>query len=130
MEKKIKDSKSNFEKKQSSTKKKIEKLKKKKGNLVLKWMDEAITQDQYEVALTVIDREIEYVEEQIRVLTDSSNIEKEVETLNRIRNQMESLKSFDEINREIINRFVDKIIVHEDSTIDIHYAFSNENLKL
>lgn len=125
---KIKDSKVKFEKRQSSLHKKLEKLKKKKGNLVLKWMDESLTQDQYELALAVVDEDINYHEKQLDALVEENNYEKQIEALNNVRAQLELLKTFDEINREVINRFVDKVVVHEDSSVDIHYAFSNENI--
>jgi len=125
---KIKSSKIKFEKRQISMNKKLEKLKKKKGNLVLKWMDESLTQDQYELALAVVDEDINYHEIQLDALVEENNYEKQIESLNKVKVQLELLKTFDEINREVINRFVDKVVVHEDSSVDIHYAFSNENI--
>ncbi len=49
------------------------------------------------------------------------------ESYERIRNQLQQAVTFDTINRETVNRFVDRIIVHEDSKVEIHYKFNIGN---
>ncbi len=59
-------------------------------------------------------------------LYEENDFESEQEKLIRLHEQFKAIKNFDVIDREIINRFVDKIIVHENEKVEIHYTFKKQ----
>jgi len=74
----------------------------------------------------VLDSQLVEVEKKLSQLSVTSMGETR-ESYERIRNQLQQAVTFDTINRETVNRFVDRIIVHEDSKVEIHYKFNIGN---
>ncbi len=74
----------------------------------------------------MLDSQLVEVEKKLSQLSVTSMGETR-ESYERIRNQLQQAVTFDTINRETVNRFVDRIIVHEDSKVEIHYKFNIGN---
>jgi len=69
-------------------------------------------------------REISELEREIDQL--ATPLENEIEmkkSFEHLKKQLAAYVSFEEIDREVLNRFVSKIVVHEDETIEITYKF-------
>lgn len=124
-----------FKKKQVATTKKantqiknhekqIEKLKRAKSNLTVKYgMDEILLED-YRSAVEGINVDLVKLESQlIDSRANAPEDEVQEQTL-LMKKQLMKFASFDKITREVINRFVDKIIVSENGDFEIFYRFS------
>lgn len=72
----------------------------------------------------MVDKDINMIETALNNLYEKNDFETEQEKLIRVHEQFQAVKSFDVIDREVINRFDDKIIVHEDEKVEIHYKFN------
>ena len=123
LEDRLKTSKIQYDKMKAKYEKKLEKLQEKKGKLVIKLIDETIPKSAYDAAVSVVDKDIIAAETTLNNLYEENNFETEQEKLIRLHEQFKAIKNFDVIDREIINRFVDKIIVHESEKVEIHYNF-------
>ena len=124
LKKKITDSKAQYDKKQKQYERKINTLNDKKGKLVINLVDESINKLEYDAAVRILDQEIEFITEQLNYLRASNNVELEQEKLMMLQKQIQALKDFEKIDREVVNRFVNKIVVYEGSKIEIHYSFN------
>ena len=86
-----------------------------------------ISKHEYDLAAEVLDNRLMKVEKKLAKLREISTTEESKESYERIKTQLQQCMEFNEITREIVNRFVDKIIVYEDERIEIHYKFSIGN---
>jgi len=53
----------------------------------------------------------------------AKTVQQSVESFEKLIADLEKFLMFEEIARDPINRFVDKIVVYEDETLEIHYKF-------
>lgn len=61
------------------------------------------------------------LERQMMQIDNAKTVEQSVESFERLLTDLEKFLTFEEITRDTINRSVDKIVVHEDDTLEIHY---------
>lgn len=92
-----------------------------KGNLILRFTGGDITKSEYDLASEVLDNQMIELEKQMVSHQDASSMKKSFE---HMKSQLDSYVNFDGIDREVLNRFVSKIVVSEDETIEINYKFS------
>lgn len=111
---------------QKTYEKKRLKHKEAKGKLILKYTGDEITKLEYDLAAEVLDSQLIEVEKKLLQLSGNSP-DQSKESYERIKTQLQQCVKFDEITREAVNRFVDKIIVHEDNKVEIHYKFNIGN---
>ncbi|MCH4891399.1 DUF4368 domain-containing protein [Acidaminobacter sp. JC074] len=91
-----------------------------KGKLILRYTGGDITKSEYDLASEVLDNQMIELEKQMVSLQDASSMKKSFELM---KSQLDSYENFDEIDREVLNRFVSKIVVSEDESIEITYKF-------
>ncbi len=108
---------------EKSYEKKKQKFKKDKGNLILKYTGGEITKLEYDLASEVLDGQMVDIERQMMQMKNAKTVEQSVESFERLLADLEKFLTFEEITRDTINRFVDRIVVHEDETLEIHYKF-------
>jgi hypothetical protein len=103
--------------------KKKEKFRKDKGNLILKYTGGVISKLEYDLASEVLDGQMVNLERQMMQIENAKTVEESVESFERLIVELDKFLTFEEITRDTINHFVDKIVVHEDETLEIHYKF-------
>lgn len=113
-----------LEKEHSSVVIKIENTKKLKNRALSKYLEDAISKSTYDdyianqdAVLAKLSQEKEMIEASISATIDSRN-------LNEMKTVVASALAFAEIDREIINRFIEKIVVSKDCTIKLYYRFA------
>jgi len=80
--------------------------------------------NEYQNQYNIVQREIENKKEEKETYRQKAN--EEVELLNRLK----AFCSVEETTKELVNEFVDKIIVHQNKTIDIVFSFREEIKKI
>jgi hypothetical protein len=63
-------------------------------------------------------------EKRLVALEQAGGLEQSKEFFERLQAELEKFLEFEEITRDTVNRFLDKIVVHEDGTVEIHYKFN------
>lgn len=106
-----------------SYEKKKQKFKKDKGNLILKYTAGEISKLEYDLASEVLDGQMVDLERQMMQIEKAKTVEESVESFERLVAELDKFLTFEEITRDTINRFIDKIVVHEDETLEIYYKF-------
>lgn len=76
-----------------------------------------------------INDELDHIELEISKLLSSQDAVEEERKLEMAIKQFSKLGNFEVIDREVINRFIDKIVVLDRNKVDIHYAFNTEYIK-
>ena len=104
---------------------KRDKYKNIKGNLILKYTSGEITKDEYDIAVEVLDKDMQQKELKLMHLNNQDSIEEIKKNIELVKKQLTSYCEFEEITREVVSRFVDKIIVHKNKDIEIHYKFGD-----
>lgn len=112
-----------FMRQQKTNEKKRLKHREAKGKLILKYTGDEITKLEYDLAAEILDSQLVEVEKKLLHLSGNTP-DQSKESYERIKTQLQQCVKFDEITRETVNRFVDKIIVHEGSKVEIHYKFN------
>lgn len=95
-----------------------------KGKLILRYTGGDITKSEYDLASEVLDNQMIDLEKQISKLMASENEATMRKSFDYMKSQLASYGNFDVIDREVLNRFVLKIVVYENETIEITYKFS------
>lgn len=109
-----------------SLKSEIAKANSKKTILFDELIDEKITDKEYEIIHEAYDCEISSKEEQIIRLTDeiSSYKRKKDEQLSCLK-KLASMKGKDKLSKEVIDTFIEKIILYGKDKADIIFKFSS-----
>ena len=109
-----------------SLKSEIEKANSKKTILFDELIDEKITDKEYEILLEAYECEISSKEEQIIRLTDekSSYKRKKDEQLSCLK-KLASMKGKDKLSKEVIDAFIEKIILYGKGKAEIVFKFSS-----
>jgi len=76
------------------------------------------------LASEVLDNQMIELEKQMAKNMESSNEISMKKSFGHLKSQLLSYANFDVIDREVLNRFVSKIVVSENETIEITYKFS------
>ena len=76
------------------------------------------------MASEVLDNQMIELEKHMVKLLASENEESMKKSFEYLKSQLASYGNFDEITREVLNRFISKIVVSENETIEITYKFS------
>ncbi len=113
-----------YERFKKSYEKKKQKHRDDKGKLILKYTSGDITKSEYDMASEVLDGQMVELEKRMMSLKNTKSVEQSMESFERLMAELERFLEFEEITRDAVNRFIDKIVVHEDGTIEIHYKFS------
>lgn len=95
-----------------------------KGKLILRYTGGDITKSEYDLASEVLDNQMVDLEKQMAKLIASENEVSLKKSFEYLKSQLVSYGNFDEITREVLNRFISKIVVSENETIEITYKFS------
>ena len=120
LESRVKKQSKEHERLKKSYEKKKAKFKKDKGSLILKYTGGEITKLEYDLASEVLDGQMVDLERQMMQIEKAKSVEESVESFERLVADLEQFLTFEEITRDTINRFVDRIVVHEDEIcIDI-----------
>jgi DNA invertase Pin-like site-specific DNA recombinase len=101
-----------------------QKSKAQKGNLVLMYASGDIGKDEYELALVSLNNQLVQYQIKVSELNDTDTQIGYQTKLKYIETYLKQFMEFKEINREVLNRFVEKIVVDYNGDIEINYKFS------
>lgn len=124
IEKKVKKLETKFKQLEKSYETKKLKHKEAKGNLILKYTGGDITKTEYDLASEVLDNQMIELEKQMARHLESSNAVSMKKSFENLKSQLATYANFDVIDRAVLNRFLSKIVVYENETIEITYKFS------
>ncbi|KAF1678624.1 recombinase family protein [Bacillus sp. SKDU12] len=103
------------------TKKLIENAEKKKQRLIELYLeDQLITKAEFQVKRKETEEQIQQLNDKLFLLERE---EEERIDISNIKNAFAQLQSTDQDLFEAFNVLIDKIVIHEDGTIDLHYKF-------
>lgn len=103
---------------------KIESIAKFKTNALEKFILEDITKADYDLITSSKDNELNrLIQRKDSVLKEFSE-EIDENLLNKLKSEVDEKLGFNNINREVLNRFVDKIIVSNNGIVKIYYKFN------
>jgi len=112
-----------YERMRKSFEKKKQKHRDDKGKLILKYTSGEITKLEYDLASEVLDGQMVDLERQMMNIENIKGVEQSRESFERLLKELERFLEFEEITRDAVNRFVDKIVAHDDGTLEINYKF-------
>ncbi|MCT4593689.1 MAG: recombinase family protein [Anaeromicrobium sp.] len=103
---------------------KIDKIEKFKSKALEKLINEDITREEYKLITQSKEKELDRLKE--RQIGIRAELDEEIDEvlLNRLKASIEEKIEFKVINREVLNRFVDKIVVADNGKIEIYYKFN------
>jgi hypothetical protein len=89
-----------------------------------KLINEDITREEYKLITQSKEKELDRLKE--RQIGIRAELDEEIDEvlLNRLKASTEEKIEFKVINREVLNRFVDKIVVADNGKIEIYYKFN------
>lgn len=94
-----------------------------KATLLISKITNEITVKEYEVTINVLKKKIDKVQMELNRLENANmNIDK-LKVQKRIKEIFYGAENFDELNREMLFRFIEKIIVHGKNDYEIVYRF-------
>jgi hypothetical protein len=123
IEKKVNEKTRNLKKVKEQIEQKNEMAKLQKGKLVLKFASGEIGKEEYELALQHINAQLAQYQLNLAEFNDVTTETNYQTQLANLTMHLDKFMYFDEINREVLNRFIDKVIVDSNSDIEIHYKF-------
>ncbi len=103
----------------------IKKVERTQIGLTKKFALDEINKYVYKQTIKELEKEKESLQESIETLQESLEVDQAIEIQESLKKIKEFI-SFDSITREVINRFIDKIVVEENGDIDIYYNFKME----
>ena len=124
LEKVMKKDNTKIEKEQKKNVAEINKLKVQKDKALSKFIEEEITKENYNNYITNTDNEIAKLLEIQKQLEERLKGSMNTSHLDVLKETIEIALSFNELNRETINRFIEKIEIKEDKTIKLYYRFA------
>jgi DNA invertase Pin-like site-specific DNA recombinase len=103
----------------------LQEIKEIKSKLIIKFSTDELTKEAYDLATTKLDEESNAIELKLIEIKNILNKKLEQhEELDRITKLFDSYKNFENITREVVNMFIDKIIIGENQEIKIIYNFA------
>ena len=121
---KLGKAKAKLEKELKACTEKMENIKKLKSKALAKYLEEAISKEDYNDFVAAKDAEMQKLLERKEQLEASLSESVDGNTLDKIRGIVANALEFKEINREVINRFIEKIEVAADGTVKLYYRFA------
>ena len=103
---------------------KIENIKKLKSKALSKYLEEAISKSDYDDYIATQDAELKKLLHNKEKLEAAISASIDAKTLEKLKAIVTSALEFREINREVINRFIEKIEVTADGTVKLYYRFA------
>ncbi|PAD76495.1 hypothetical protein CHH67_12105 [Paenibacillus campinasensis] len=116
--------KSKLEKELKACAGKIENIKNLKSKALSKYLEESITKSDYDDYIAAQDAEIQKLLHNKEKLDSAISASVDVDVLGKIKGIVASSLEFQEINREVINRFIEKIEVTADGNVKLYYRFA------
>jgi hypothetical protein len=94
-----------------------------KTALILAKAMKEITADEYEASITMLQKKVDEIEKRINEL-DGMNLEiDKIEIEKKIKERFFGTDNFETIDRDLLNKFIDKIVINGKNDIEIHYKF-------
>jgi site-specific DNA recombinase len=115
---------SRLEKELSSAVIKIENVKKLKSKALSKYLEDAITKADYNDYIANQDAELAKLFQEKERIEASMSAALDSKKLDEVKALVASALAFEEIDREVINRFIEKIVVAKDRTVKLYYHFA------
>ncbi|MED4572713.1 recombinase family protein [Brevibacillus agri] len=112
------------EKQRQSIQRRIEKLKEQKTGLIRLLASSTITEVEYKEATESINAELSSLQDQLQGLKSLQALKSTEESIVRLKNELKQFIKLDELTPEMVHRFVDRIEVQADGTVNIHYKFT------
>lgn len=103
---------------------KIDGIKKLKSKALSKYLEEAITKSDYDNYIAEQDEEMKKLLHNKEKLEVAMVASVDASVLDKIKAIVSSALEFNEINREVINRFIEKIEVTEEGNVKLYYRFA------
>ena len=94
-----------------------------KGKLILKYTCGDISKEEYDLATGVLDNQMIENGNKLLQLEKQESICEVKKSIELARKQLETYLLFPEITRDVVNRFIRKIVVFEKGEIEIHFRF-------
>lgn len=116
--------KSKLEKDLKSCLAKIEGINKLKSKALSRYLEDEISKADYDNYIATQDEEIRRLNLNKEKLRAAMSASLDASILDKIKGIVASALEFKEINREVINRFIEKIEVKEDGTVKLYYRFA------
>ncbi|MGG4343696.1 DUF4368 domain-containing protein [Paenibacillus lautus] len=112
------------EKQIQSLQKRIEKLKEQKTGLIRLLASGTITEVEYKEATESGNAELYSLQEQLKGLQSQQGNKSTEENIVRLKKELKRFMKLGELTPEMVHRFVDKIEVKADGSVNIHYKFT------
>lgn len=116
--------KSKLEKELKSGAAKIESLNKLKCKALSRYLEDEISKNDYDNYIALQDTEVRKLCHNQEKLKAAISASLDASVLDKIKDIVKGALEFKDINREIINRFIEKIEVKEDGTVKLYYRFA------
>jgi DNA invertase Pin-like site-specific DNA recombinase len=130
IEKKTDENTRNFKKAKEQLEQRNAKAKSQKGSLVLMYVSGEIEKEEYELALQNINEQL--FQHQLK-LEEFNNITTNADYKNQLKYiemHLDTYIDLKEISREVLNRFIDNIIVDSNGDIEIYYKFNVQDSRI
>lgn len=111
-------------KKLSRIENKLETLKSRRNRYIDLLADEIISKQDYDSKVEEAQNEVKSLEIEKMSLIDSLNKVNDIDKLQVLKKELDKLLQFEDLTKEMLNRFIDKIEVEADGTPRIHYKFA------
>ncbi|MCZ8516020.1 hypothetical protein O9H85_27185 [Paenibacillus filicis] len=103
---------------------KIEGINKLKSKALSRYLEDEISKEEYNNFIAIQDAEIQKLTQNKEKLMAAISTSVDSNVLDKIKGIVSSALEFKEINRELINRFIEKIEVKADGTVKLYYRFA------
>lgn len=85
-----------------------------------------LNDSQYEQALNQLNKQLLEIDNRISNISSEKHEIDLAEVRRKVKFAALGFDKKTEINREFVNRFIDKIVIHDKEKIEIHYSFMEE----
>lgn len=103
---------------------KIENVKKLKSKALSKYLEDSITKSDYDDYVVNQDAELAKLLQEKGRIEASMSAALDSRKLDEVKAVVTSALAFEEVNREVINRFIEKIVVSKECTVKLYYRFA------
>jgi len=118
------------ERQRQSIYRRIDKLKEEKTGLIRLLAGGTISEDDYKEATESSNAELSNLHEKLHALSALHSNNGTSENIVRLKKELKEFMKIDELSPEKVHRFVDRIEVQADGTVNIHYKFTPTALRL
>ncbi len=120
---KLKKERGRLERELKSMNSKIEYIAQFKNKALTKYISDDITKDEYEMFIASKDTELKELENRRNRIEKILSDKVDDDVISKVKLAVARALDFEDITREIINRFIEKIVIKADGTIKIFYRF-------